>query len=321
MRISVALCTYNGSQYIKQQLDSILNQTQLVDEIIVCDDISRDDTIKIIESYNLPEIKIYVNQKNLGSVKNFEKAIKLCSGDIIFLADQDDIWLHNKVEVLINYFKLNKNISVLATNGFCINEKNEVLEHYTVWDVPEFFREKNIPFQYFDLMNFTVNIATGASMAVRKNYIETILPIPTIKEMFHDEWFALNAAKINSFELLNDKLFSYRIHSNQQVGGVCFEKSELIKKKLVKFFNYNLQDESMNSYKRLVKKFYKKYKSKRLQYLKFNQENEFLRDNSEIILQKYFESVTNFKQKYPTFSRVIFFIDKILKKRQLNSIP
>ena len=106
-KISVALCTYNGEKYLHQQIDSILNQTVPVHEIVVCDDGSNDQTSKILTQYQtkFPEVfKIHFNTENLRSVKNFEKAISLCTGDIIFLSDQDDIWEENKVEVFIKYF-------------------------------------------------------------------------------------------------------------------------------------------------------------------------------------------------------------------------
>jgi len=101
MKLSVALCTFNGEIFLKEQLDSILNQSINIDEIIVCDDQSTDNTKQILESYkkdNPDLFKIYYNEKNLRSNKNFEKAIKLTSGDYIFLSDQDDIWKENKVE-------------------------------------------------------------------------------------------------------------------------------------------------------------------------------------------------------------------------------
>ena len=113
MKISVALCTYNGETFIDQQINSILNQTLKVDEIVVCDDISKDNTIKIIQEYSLkfPDIfKIYINESNIGSVKNFEKAISLCTGEIIFLSDQDDVWELNKVFIFKDYFENNQHI-------------------------------------------------------------------------------------------------------------------------------------------------------------------------------------------------------------------
>ena len=108
MKTSVALCTYNGEKYIKYQLDSILNQTVPIDEIIICDDGSTDSTISILNSYReqYPSIfKIHTNENNLRSVKNFEKAISLCSNEFIFLSDQDDIWADHKVKIHLDFFK------------------------------------------------------------------------------------------------------------------------------------------------------------------------------------------------------------------------
>lgn len=321
MTISVALCTYNGENFIEQQLDSILNQTLKVDEIVVCDDISTDNTIKIIEEYSLkfPGIfKIYKNQYNLGSVKNFEKAISLCSGDIIFLSDQDDIWELNKVAVFESYFDKNQHINVLASNGYCITDENEILDKYTIWDVPQFFRDKNIAFDYFTMINFTANIATGASMAVRKNFIKNIFPVPEIEGYHHDEWIALHGSKTNSFEILNDKLFSYRIHENQQVGGVCHDKKDCTITNLIEIFNFSLKDNTIKSYKKLLKKICKSQK-KNFKRIKTNPiGNQFLEDNLKIIEQKYYDVRKQMVTEKPIYGNITVFFDKIFNKRQLK---
>jgi glycosyltransferase involved in cell wall biosynthesis len=211
MKISVALCTYNGEKFLKEQIDSILNQTVKVDEIIVCDDISTDDTLTILEEYsnkNPNLFKIYKNEKNLRSVKNFEKAIQLCTGDIVFLADQDDIWVENKIEKYIDFFNNNSNINAIASNGYCIDEQSKIHEKYAVWDAPHFLREQNIPFNFFSIICNVANVATGATMAIRKEIIPDIVPFPIIPDFHHDEWIAIITSKTNSFELLNEKQLS-----------------------------------------------------------------------------------------------------------------
>jgi glycosyltransferase involved in cell wall biosynthesis len=107
--ISIAMCTYNGERFIKEQLDSILNQTYKNFELIITDDDSSDKTITIIKEYIKQDkrIKLYQNNSNLGFIKNFEKAISLCSGDYIVLADQDDIWKVNKLEIFLEQIKDN----------------------------------------------------------------------------------------------------------------------------------------------------------------------------------------------------------------------
>ena len=103
------MATYNGGKYLREQLDSILTQTITDWELVVCDDCSKDSTVEILTSYQEQDdrIKIFVNEKNLGFKKNFEKAIGLCSGDYIALADQDDIWHENHLLIIIDRYQSN----------------------------------------------------------------------------------------------------------------------------------------------------------------------------------------------------------------------
>ena len=129
MKISVALCTHNGEKYILPQLESIAKQTILPDEIVICDDRSTDDTVQLIESYVAfaPfKICLYKNETNLGSTKNFEKALLLCGGEIIFFCDQDDSWLPKKVESVIKYFENNNRKKVVFTNAFIVDDNRVV---------------------------------------------------------------------------------------------------------------------------------------------------------------------------------------------------
>ena len=100
MRISLAMTTYNGEDYLEEQLESFLRQTRIPNELIVCDDGSRDSTLNILEAFQLKApfpVMINRNVENLGYTKNFENALSKCSGELIFLSDQDDIWEANKV--------------------------------------------------------------------------------------------------------------------------------------------------------------------------------------------------------------------------------
>ena len=257
MNLSVALCTYNGEKFLTEQLDSILNQTQKITEIIVCDDGSTDQTISILENYNVrfPNLfKIHQNEHNLRSVKNFEKAISLCTGEIIFLSDQDDIWVCNKVEDYVSYFNNHPNINVLASNGYCIDQNSIVHEKYAFWDAPQFLRDKNIDVDYFKIITHISNIATGASMAFRKSIVNDILPFPLMNNFHHDEWIALISSATSSFDLLNKKYFYYRIHDSQQVGGVFYEKNETNRQYLTDFFDFNSQQITFKIFRKRLRK-------------------------------------------------------------------
>ena len=106
MRISIAMTTYNGSKYLKEQLDSFTKQTHLPDELVVTDDGSSDDTLEILENFAKKasfEVLIFRNNTNLGYAMNFGHAIGLCTGDLIFLSDQDDIWFPEKIETVSRF--------------------------------------------------------------------------------------------------------------------------------------------------------------------------------------------------------------------------
>lgn len=249
---SVALCTYNGEKYLRDQIDSILDQSLKVDEIVVCDDGSTDKTLSILAEYEnkFPEIfKIHINEKNLRSVKNFEKAISLCTGEIIFLSDQDDVWENNKVKTFSHFFENNQNIDVACSNGFIIDENSSQQNLYTVWDVPYFLGGNKKEIDYFKIFATIGSFATGASMAMRKLFINQVLPFPTVEGLHHDEWIALVSSEQKKFTFLNDKLFSYRIHSAQQVGGISYSKDEASKEKLISRFDYDKEPKVFRDFK------------------------------------------------------------------------
>ena len=309
---SVALCSYNGEKYIHQQIDSILNQTHRPSEIVVCDDGSTDRTPEILAEYQkqYPEIfRIHFNEINLRSVKNFEKAISLCSKAIIFLSDQDDIWAENKAEKIVSFLDNHAEIDVVATNGFCIDENGAVHEKYSLWDAPVFLKEKNI--DYFEII-LHCNIATGASMAFRAALKPEIMPFPVLKDYHHDEWIALNTARKGRFEFLNDKLFYYRTHQEQQVGGVFFDKTEEGKAKLMRFFD--LEPTSFSSYKRLLKRLLRFYEINVIVENK-NQGHTFC-NTSQSIKERYDALKKEFKNKFPLKSRILFLVDKIMGKKR-----
>ena len=322
MTISVALCTYNGEKYIKEQIDSILQQTLNVNEIIVCDDQSTDNTVTVLNQYSIehPDLfKIYCNDINLRSVKNFEKAISLCTGDIIFLSDQDDIWVTNKVEKYIEHFNKKQYIQVIASNGYCIDENSKVTEMYAIWDVPEFLREQNITFNYFELITYISNIATGASMAFRKEILREVLPFPIIENFHHDEWIAIISANKKAFELLNEKYFYYRKHENQQVGGVFFKKTQQSKELLTNIFNIHHNDFTFLNYKKRLKKLISAYKRNEKMFLYNTYNNLIFNNNLVSIKNLIFNTKIEMKKKYPLKTFLLGISDNLFKKRQFKS--
>src|SRR6476620_1984679 len=131
MKISVAMCTYNGGRFISEQLQSIIDQELPVDEIVICDDGSKDDTFAVIEKFQTTFpglIKLHINEVNLRVNKNFEKAISLCKGDFIFLSDQDDVWRKDKTKKILEVFEANPQLEGVFSNGDLITETGEKTE-------------------------------------------------------------------------------------------------------------------------------------------------------------------------------------------------
>jgi glycosyltransferase involved in cell wall biosynthesis len=321
MKTSVAICTYNGEKYLREQLDSILNQSVSVDEIVICDDRSNDGTHGIIKQYCIKYpniIKFHINEVNLRSVKNFEKAISLCTNEIIFLSDQDDIWHLEKVKNFIKYFENHPKIDVLASNGFCIDDNSKIHEKYSVWDVPHFLTERGVAFNYHKIICYVSNIATGASMAFRKSICNEILPFPIMKDFHHDEWIAVLSSKRDAFVMLHEKYFYYRIHENQQVGGVFFDKTEKNKKMLFELFNYDTDIVTFVNLKKRIKKMIKAYcRNKEISEIDTKYVSLFKENIIEI--KRYILLLNQLmKKKYPVLNFCLKVSDKVLGKRQFK---
>lgn len=253
MKISVAFIVYNGSNYMEQQLDSILNQTIKVHEIIVCEDNSTDNTKAILKRYsdqNEGLFKIHHNATNLGSNKNAERAIQMCTGDIVFLSDHDDFWLPNKVETTLAYFNKNPNIKGVFSNGYLMNANSIVDTENFLWDSMSFpfngiFSEpifEHIEYDENDelgklnklkqYIHTNENCATGAAMAFKRDLPFLDKPFPSIKFLIHDRWISMNLSNDNSLGYIEDKLIHYRLHPKQETGGK--------KEKMHKYIQMNL---------------------------------------------------------------------------------
>lgn len=218
--ISVAMTTYNGEKYIKEQIYSILNQTHPVDEIIICDDCSSDNTEIIInriqsENSTKTQITFIKNESNLGYIKNFYKAISLTKGDIIFLSDQDDIWCETKVETMIKVMNDSK-VKVLCSNFDIIDQDGNISD--TGYVLPNFIKnaESGLNDIKMDMLIYG-NIAQGCtycfSSDVKNLYLQT-----KCFDIIHDYQIMMIGAILEGAFFLNEKLIKYRIHLSDSVG-------------------------------------------------------------------------------------------------------
>lgn len=200
--ISVCIATYNGEKYIKEQLSSIICQLADKDEIVVSDDGSTDETINIIKNFNDSRVRIIRNRSKRGIIGNFENALKNCTGDYIFLSDQDDIWHSSKVEVCNRYFQSGE--VLIVSDAYIINQAASILHE-----------------SYFSILKpkagiihtLLFNSYLGCCMAFSRSVLDSALPFPRHIVM-HDIWIGLAGELSYKPIFIEEKLVYYRRHDS-----------------------------------------------------------------------------------------------------------
>ncbi len=269
--VFVALCTYNGEKFLSEQLDSILHQSEKVDEIVVCDDQSTDNTWKILENYQkkYPEIiQIHRNNQNLGYVKNFEKAILLCNGDLIFLADQDDFWFPEKVQVVKNELLKNPNKTVIC-HDLRLSDQPEN-DQATYWKKMEFNPRLNNA-EILKKILLTGNIFPGMSMAITASAKKRFLPFQKIDNIIiHDFELMIQSLKNDEFLQINQVLGMYRVHPQQNIGFNDRKTDNITSNQLYQKFlgietiqtlvaKFGLSADLISDYKKHASEYYERY--------------------------------------------------------------
>lgn len=253
LKVSVALATYNGEKFIQEQLESIMNQTYQVDEIIICDDASSDKTIEIITKF-LSSFHIYFklikHDVNKGVVSSFKDAIAETTGDIILLCDQDDVWFNNKVEVFVSAFCKRQDVLLCFSNALIVDYKLKS-KGMLLWDSIDYR-----PFQG-DLINslkvqmFKRNVFTGMCIAIKKEMMNN--DIWFSENMLHDEMLGWQALKRNAICCIEKPLVLYRQHNRNVVGSSNTRKFESIA--LTKYHIRNSLERSIKKYYELLELF------------------------------------------------------------------
>lgn len=216
-KVSVVMCTYNGACYIREQLDSILNQTYPIYELIVQDDCSTDGTVEIVEEYQTKypqvSIKIYVNEKNSGFNRNFLTAIQKAEGEYIAIADQDDIWYEYKIE---------KQIMIIGDKDLCCSAYH-VGENYsdsTKHLLSPLFNAERLIF---------VNTIPGHTMLIRRSFFMQLNNLS--EHIYYDWWLAVFASLNNSIVKVELALSWHRIHGKSAIGMI---RKTYVKKEVTK---------------------------------------------------------------------------------------
>lgn len=231
MRISVAMATYNGAEYLIEQLDSLRDQTMQIDEVIICDDGSGDDTVKMIETYikeNALESswKLIENEENLGYANNFHKALGLATGDYIFFSDQDDIWCLNKIEEMTRVLEENPKIQLLCSDY----EPFSSAENAPT--VPRKIMEKMTgdgSVEQIVLNSRNIHIASlGCDMCIRRTFRDRIEPF-WIKGWAHDDYVWKMAQCVDGCFTYHKPLIKRRLHANNVSMRKMHQKEKRVK--------------------------------------------------------------------------------------------
>lgn len=228
MKISIALCTYNGEKYLEEQLRSLLNQTRFPDEIVISDDGSKDSTLSIIERMqsetDIP-LRIHKHDENLGVFKNFPFAISACSGDIVFTCDQDDYWLPEKLEKHMEIHERYPETELVYSNADVVFN---TLDHYLypLWE-PKTIQDTERGQASQKSLVYKGRSIAGCCMSFKKGFFEKILPIP--EGVYHDDWIATSASLAGHIIGIPESLIKYRQHGNNVVGIIRGRKLSFYK--------------------------------------------------------------------------------------------
>jgi glycosyltransferase involved in cell wall biosynthesis len=203
------MAAYNGARYIREQIASILPQLSGNDKITIVDDASSDETVAVVESFGDARIRILRQASNCGVVKSFERAIREATGEIVFLADQDDVWHPDKIARMMKAFAADREATLILSNGEMIDADGRSLSQRL--NVDERFSAGI-------LSNLLKNRYQGSTMAFRREILPAVLPFPRDIPM-HDSWIGLVNAIIGRTVYLHDSLLLYRRHESNVTEG------------------------------------------------------------------------------------------------------
>lgn len=235
-KVDILLATYNGEKYIKEQVESILNQTYENIQIIISDDCSTDKTRQVLKEYeNNEKIKIFYQEKNLGYVKNFEFLLKQVESNLYMLSDQDDVWKKEKVEKSVEKIESEKLDLVFGDLEVVDENLNTLYKSYNrymhlIHKIKKYQKDYRLQYLY--------NCMTGCTIISRKNWIDKVLPFPTnSKYMIHDYWLGLVIALNGKVGYIEEPYILYRQHEKNQVGS---KKASKTASKLEKVRNISI---------------------------------------------------------------------------------
>ena len=207
MRVSVVMAVYNGRKFLAPMAESVLSQLRPGDELIVIDDASNDDSAGLLRAMNSPFLHIHANIRNLGVKRTFERGLRLACGEIVFLADQDDIWLPGKRSAFVAEFERHPSTLVVTSDA-------EIIDGEGLTVAPSLMALRG-GFKSGVIATLWRNRYTGCTMAVRRRLLDLALPIPSAVPM-HDIWLGIIARLRGEVTYLQTPYLQYRRHDTNE---------------------------------------------------------------------------------------------------------
>ncbi|WP_353828607.1 glycosyltransferase family 2 protein [Agromyces sp. SYSU T0242] len=224
-RVSVVIGTHNGARFVADQVRTVLAQTRPVDEIVVSDDASTDDTLRIVEDLVAAhrangatvDLRIIRNDVALGVTANFEQALRAATGDLVALADQDDLWRPDRIARALEALAARPEVDLVASDADLVGPEGEALgaDLFGTLGIDDRLRRRVDGEAALEEL-LRRNLLTGATMLVRRRLVERAAPFPG--SWVHDEWLAVVAAASGAIAVLPDRLIGYRQHGANQIG-------------------------------------------------------------------------------------------------------
>ena len=216
-KVDILLATYNGEKYIREQIESILNQTHKEFRLLISDDGSTDGTRNILNEYKEKDnrVKIFFQERNLGVVKNFEFLLNKVEAKYYMFSDQDDIWKEEKIEKSLN--KIEEGYDLVYSDLEVVDENLNVT-YSSYWKLKGIYNKikKYNNFKSLYLNNFV----TGCTIISKKELINSFMPLPnTSKFVLHDYWISLIISQNGKIAYIEEPLIKYRQHKNNKVGS------------------------------------------------------------------------------------------------------
>lgn len=221
IKTSVAIAAYRGRRFLEEQIASIARQSHPLDEVVVADDCSDDGTAdfaeELLTKYGLHG-KVLRSPRNVGVAANFERAIRACSGEIVFLSDQDDVWCPDKAHRILHTLESRPALQAIFTDAVVVDANRNKI-HPSLLALSRLTARERARIHEgaaFDVL-MTRNVATGATMAVRAASMQGLFPVPP--SWYHDEWIAINLSTDGKLDLVDEALIEYRQHGRNAIGA------------------------------------------------------------------------------------------------------